>query len=408
MSILSINSGSSSLKFGLFSEGEFEPIREGEIDWADGQREHAHLTLKLPGGEKVRSELPAADDAIAAQRGIEAILSSKVPGQETSERVSVVGHRLVHGGAAFRDSVLVDKTVKAGIASLNRLAPLHNPPALKSIEAAEAALPGVPQVAVFDTAFYAHLPPKACVYALPYEYHQDWGIRRFGFHGTSHAYCAARAAEMLKRPLVELRLVSCHLGSGCSATAIRAGRAIDTTMGFSPLEGLIMGTRSGSVDPGVLLHLLRERKLSVDELDRALNHSSGLLGISGVSPDLAQIEAAASQGNTRAVLAFEMFADRVRSAIASLAATLGGVDAVVFTDRIGEHSPALRAAACNGLEFMGVQLDPEANELAKPDCDIAKRGSLARILVVHTREELMVAREAWRVVEGLIAKCGSA
>jgi acetate kinase len=398
MSILAINSGSSSLKFGLFDERTFEPLREGEIEWADGRRDRAHLIVRLPNGKTTRSKLSVPDDSVAAQQALKAIVSD-LSGGQAAPAITVVGHRLVHGGAAFRESVLIDKKVKAAIAGLNKLAPLHNPPALATIEAAEAAVPGVPQIAVFDTAFYSHLPAKACLYALPYEYHKDWGIRRFGFHGTSHAYCALRAAELLGRPLRELRLITCHLGSGCSATAVRYGVAVDTTMGFSPLEGLMMGTRCGSVDPGVLIHLLREQKVTLDELDHTLNHSSGLQGISGVSPDLAQIEAAAANGNKRARLAFDMFADRVRSAIGSLAATLRGLDAVIFMDRIGEHSPSLREAACDGLGFMGLKLDRRRNARARPDADIAKPDSPARILIIHTREELMVAREARRVLK---------
>jgi acetate kinase len=275
---------------------------------------------------------------------------------------------------------------------------------LKAIEAAEIILPGLPQVAVFDAAFYASLAPRAYLYPVPYEWSERWGIRRFGFHGISHAYCANRAAEMMGRDLDQLRIISCHLGGGCSATAVRGGVAVATTGGLSPLEGLMMGTRCGSIDPGILLHLQREQSLSHDELDRALNQSSGLLGVSGVSADLAQVEAAAAQGNKRACLAFDMFADKVRSSIGALAATLGGLDAVLFTDRIGERSAALRAAVCEGLQFMGVQLDAERNAVCQPDIDIATAVAPARVLVIHTEEELMVAREARRVAEVRPAK----
>jgi acetate kinase len=398
MSILAINSGSSSLKFGLFDAGTCEALLAGDIDWAHGDRARARFTLRPRNGRIVTAQVAVADDFTAASSAINAALDSDSLNAEGSVKIAVVGHRIVHGGAKFRDSVLIDGRVKAGIASLNKLAPLHNPPVLKAIEAVETLLPGVSQVAVFDTAFFAQLPPKAYLYALPYEYHERWGIRRFGFHGLSHAYCAGRAAELLGRSLSELCVISCHLGGGCSAAAVRGGLAVATTLGFSPLEGLMMGTRSGSVDPGILLHLQREHGLTVEELDRALNYSSGLLGISGVSSDLAQIETAAAQGNERARLAFEMFADRVRSAIGALAATLGGVDALTFTDRVGEHSAALRAAACDGLEFMGLRIDLKRNASPKPDADVATPDSPARILVIHTQEELMVAREARRVM----------
>jgi acetate kinase len=398
MSILAINSGSSSLKFGLFDAGTLEPLVEGDIDWAQGDRGQAKFTLRPQTGGQMTSLLSVPDDFAAAQCAVNAILNSGPPGGNGRVKVTVVGHRVVHGGAEFRDSVLIDDRVKGGIAGLNKLAPLHNPPLLKAIEAVEKSLPGVPQVAVFDTAFFAHLPPKAFLYALPYEYYERWGIRRFGFHGLSHGYCVGRAAELVGRPLSELRVISCHLGGGCSAAAVRGGEAIATTLGFSPLEGLMMGTRPGSVDPGILLHLQREHGLTVEELDRALNYSSGLLGISGVSSDLAQIETAAAQGNERARLAFDMFADRVRAAVGALAATMGGVDALTFTDRIGEHSAALRAAACEGLSFMGLCLDPERNADPKPDTDVARPDSAARVFVIHTQEELMVAREARRVM----------
>ena len=396
--ILALNSGSSSLKFGLFDAGTCEGLLAGEIDWAGGDRARAQFTLRPRNGSSVTSRLAVRDDFTAANLAVNAALASGMRGLNGHSSVTLVGHRVVHGGADFQASVLIDAHVKAGIAGLNKLAPLHNPAVLKAIDAVEALLPGVPQVAVFDTAFFAHLPPKAYLYALPYEYYERWGIRRFGFHGLSHAYCAARAAELLGRDLSGLRLVSCHLGGGCSAAAIRGGVAGATTRGFSPLEGLMMGTRPGSVDPGILLHLQRERGLTLEELDHVLNHSSGLLGISGVSPDLAQVEIAAAKGNERARLAFDMFADRVRSAIGALATTLGGVDGLIFTDRVGEHSAALRAAACEGLEFMGLRLDPERNVNSRPDVDVARPDSPARIFVIHTQEELVVAREARSVV----------
>ena len=397
MGILAINSGSSSLKFGLFDADTCEPLVAGDIDWAYGDRARAQFTLRPRNGLTVTTQVAAPDDVTAVRLAVNAAVGSGPGRADEQSSVAVVGHRVVHGGVEFRDSVLIDDRVKAGIASLNKLAPLHNPPVLKAIAAVDTLLPGVPQVAVFDTAFFAQLPPKAHLYALPYEFYERWGIRRFGFHGLSHSYCAGRAAELLGRPLSELRVISCHLGGGCSAAAVRGGVAMATTLGFSPLEGLMMGTRSGSVDPGILLHLQREHGLTVEELDHALNYSSGLLGISGMSSDLAQIETAAAQGNERARLAFDMFADQVRSAIGALAAKIGGVDALTFTDRIGEHSAALRAAACEGLEFMGLCLDPERNADSKPDTDVATPDSLARILVIHTQEELVVAREARRV-----------
>jgi acetate kinase len=401
MSILALNAGSSSLKFGLFNNDACERLLTGEIDWAGGDRQQAQMVIRPRGGTPVRSLLPLSDNSTAAACAIQAVAGSTLSAAKGVTAITAVGHRVVHGGEEFRASVLIDNKVKAAIARLCDLAPLHNPPALKGIEAAEAVLPGIPQVAVFDTAFYAPLPPKGYLYPVPYDWYQHWGIRRFGFHGISHAYCAGRAAELMGRDPAHLRIISCHLGGGCSATAVQDRVAIATTSGFSPLEGLMMGTRCGSIDPGILLELQRQG-LTYKELDSALNHSSGLLGISGVSPDLAQIEVAAAQGNKRARLAFDMFAERVRGAVGSLAATLGGMDALTFTDRIGESSAALRAAVCEGLQFMGARLDQKRNADAPPDTDIATSDSPARILVIHTEEELMVAQEARRVAGGAI------
>jgi acetate kinase len=293
--------------------------------------------------------------------------------------------------------VRIDDNVKATITAFDGVAPLHNPPALQAILASEAALPGVPQVAVFDTGFFAALPERAYLFPLPYEWYEKWGIRRFGFHGISNAYCASRAAEMLGRGLSELRIVTCHLGGGCSVTAVRGGVPVATTMGMTPLAGIMMGSRSGSIDPGILIHLQRRCGLTVKDIDEALTYRSGLLGLSGVSADMAAIEAAAAEGNIRARLAFEIFADSVRSAIGASVVSMGGIDALVFTDRIGEGSAALRSAACEGLECVGLRLDAERNALCRPDADVAAPDSPAKLLVIHTLEELMIAREARRV-----------
>jgi len=399
MSILALNAGSSSLKFGLFDDNDCAPLMTGEFDWADGNLDEAQLTVRPRHGTIVRSRLPLPDSSNAAARAIRVALDST-----PSANIVAVGHRIVHGGDDYRASVIIDSRVKETIGRWGELSSLHNPPALKTIEAVEEALPGTPQTAVFDTAFYANMPLRACLYAAPFDWYERWGIRRFGFHGISHAYCASRAAAMLGRNLADLRIVSCHLGGGCSATAIQGGAPVATTGGFSPLEGLMMGTRCGTIDPGALIHLQRKAGMSCKELDRSLNHFSGLLGISGVSPNLAQIEIAAGQGNHRARLAFEMFADQVRGAIGRLATTMGGIDVLTFTDRAGESSPALRAAVCQGLEFMGIRVNTKLNAEARADMDIAADNSPARIMVVHTEEELMVARETRRVASGAFAR----
>ncbi|HUI07507.1 MAG TPA: acetate/propionate family kinase [Verrucomicrobiae bacterium] len=390
MSILVINAGSTSLKFGLFDLGAQETLVSGSIDWPSGDRRQARLTIRRRHDPETKSVVAVSDDEAATECAIQAL--------GAKHDIKAVGHRVVHGGAEFQDAARIDANVKATIARLAELAPLHNPPALEAIKGAEVALPGIPQVAVFDTAFFARLPPRAHVFPLPYEWYEKWGVRRFGFHGISNAYCAGRAAELLGRGQAELRLVTCHLGGGCSATAVRGGAPVMTTMGFTPLAGLMMGTRSGSVDPGVLIHLQRRCGLTVDDIDDVLNHQSGLAGLSGISADMAAVEAAANQGNERAQLAFDIFADAVRSTIGALAVTLGGVDALIFTDRVGEGSPALRAAACEGLECIGLRLDAQRNATCRPDADVAATDSPGRILVIHTLEELMIARETRRVL----------
>jgi acetate kinase len=292
--------------------------------------------------------------------------------------------------------VLVTPQVKAALAGLAELAPLHNAANLDGVTAAAASLPGVPQVLAFDTAFHATIPPAHHVYALPYAWYSDWGLRRYGFHGLSHAYCAGRAAEMLGSPAA--RLVICHLGNGCSASAVAHGRCVDTSMGFTPLDGLMMGTRSGSVDPGLLLHVLRHRGLSADDLDRVLNREAGLLGVSGVSADMRQLLAAARDGNPRARLALDVYAHRVRQTVGAMTATLGGIDALVFTAGVGENAAEVRAQVCTGLEALGLELDASANAHTRPDADVARAGSRGRILLIATREDLMILRETRRVL----------
>jgi len=324
---------------------------------------------------------------------------------EEAGAIRAVGHRVVHGGTELRDPVRIDDGVKHAIRRASPFAPLHNPPALASLEAAERRLPKLPHVAVFDTSFFTSLEPHAFLYPLPYAWYSEWGIRRFGFHGLSHAYCASRATEMLAGRAAgsepgarSPRLVILHLGNGCSASAVRDGAAVATTMGFTPLEGLMMGTRPGSVDPGILLHVIREHGLDPGAVDRALHHDSGLLGVSGVSGDYRDVSAAARGGNERARLALWMYADRARAAVGSLAVTMGGVDALVFTAGVGENAPELRSSVCEGLECLGLRLDAAANESGSADADVARADSPARIHVLRTREDLMLARGTVRAL----------
>ncbi len=397
MSILVINAGSSSEKFGLFDDQAQKELASGLIDWTANSRQ-AELVIRTPDGRENHSQADTSNHREAVAHAVRLLADTGTLEHPSGGPVRGVGQRVVHGGMVFRESVRIDKRVRAEIEKLVELAPLHNPPALEAMDAVTVALPDAPQFAVFDTAFFASLPSAAYVYPLPYSWYTDWGIRRFGFHGISHGYCAARAAEMLKEPLNALRLVICHLGNGCSASAVQSGQAVDTTMGFTPLEGLMMGTRAGSVDPGILTYVQRRHSLTAEDLDRILNRESGLRGVSGVSSDYRQVQAAAEQGNEQPRLALDIYARRVRSTIGGLAVTMGGMDALVFTAGVGEHSATLRATVCAGLACLGVQLDTQRNGACRPDADIAMTDSSVRILVLRTNEELAIAREVSRLL----------
>ncbi len=395
MSILVFNAGSSTLKYVLFAADSFEERASGMVDWKGGAG-RASITWRRADG--------TAGQQTASVNGYgEAVAHVlRVIGEVRSlADIRACGHRVVHGGERFQQSVRIDAAVRQAIGALSELAPLHNPPALAAIEAAMQALPKVAHVAVFDTAFFVDQPPERFLYPLPLSWYADWGVRRFGFHGISHHYCTLRVAEMLGRG--DTRLVICHLGNGCSASAVQAGHALVCTMGYTPLEGLMMGTRSGSIDPAIVLHLLRRNLLDVDQIDDALSHRAGLLGVSGVSADFRAVEAAANDGHDRARLALRLYVDRIRAAIGALAVTMGGLDGLVFTAGVGEHSAWLRGEVCRGLECLGVRLDGAANAACNADADIATADSGVRVLVLHTREELLIAREALRLSESPLA-----
>jgi len=393
MSILVLNAGSSSLKFSVFDDAARDKLAGGMVE-RNARGENDTLTLRLSHSEGQhfdKERVDASDDVLWILRGLASV--------GLNDPIRAVGHRVVHGGTEFRRSTQIDDKFCESLKSICELAPLHNPPALAVIEAARKALPEAPHFAVFDTSFFADLPPARFLYPVPYEWYEQFGIRRFGFHGISHAYCAARAAELLDRQGdPSTRVIICHLGNGCSATGIRGGVPIATTMGFTPLEGLMMGTRSGSIDPGLLLHLLQSERQTPDELAHTLNHRSGLLGVSDVSSDFRDVQQAADSGDKRAQFAIEMFADRVRSTIGSLAVTLGGVDALVFTAGIGEHSNRLRTHVMQGLECLGIQLDEDRNRSSKADCDIASKDSTGRVFIIHTEEERMIACEGLKFI----------
>jgi acetate kinase len=399
MKILVLNSGSSSQKSCLYEisgalpEYPQNPVWEAKIEW-DG--ETADIQIKKSKDTATNNRASVASRREALDQLFHSLWEGDAPAVEKPSDIHIVGHRIVHGGEKFEEPVVVTDEVKQAISSLAAFAPLHNRAELQGIEIIERLLEGVPQVAVFDTAFHRRLPRAAAVYPGPYEWFEQ-GIRRYGFHGINHQYCAQRAAQLLGKPLDSLRLISCHLGNGCSLAAIDRGRSVDTTMGFTPLEGLMMGTRSGSVDPGILTYLMREKAISGQGLDSMLNKESGLLGISGVSSDMREILKARNSRNDRAQLAFEIFVHRLRSGIGAMAASLHGLDALIFTAGIGENSPEVREAACMGFEFLNLQLDTIRNSHSPVDQDISKRDSAVRVLVIRAQEDWAIARECWRI-----------
>ena len=396
MNILLLNAGSSTLKCTLVEWATGQASARGLADWAGSV---THYKYVGPEGREHAEEVPWQGHAAAVRRFLKDLMHAQPIALRDRASLAGVGHRVVHGGP-FTSSVRITSEIRSRITALADLAPLHNPPSLAALAAAEAELPGVPHVAVFDTAFHATLPPEAWTYPIPARWTRDWGIRRFGFHGLSHAYCSRRAVEMLGRPAQGLRLVVCHLGHGCSASAVRDGRCLDTTMGFTPLEGLMMGTRSGSIDPSIVLHVQQQHGLTAEQVNTALNHESGLLGVSGISADMRQVLAAARAGQQQAQLALAVYTHRVRQAIGALAVTLGGVDGLVFTAGVGEHASEVRAAICAGLECLKLELDGPANAACRPDADVARRGSPGRILVIATREDVTMLEEVVRVLDG--------
>ena len=400
MKILVLNSGSSSQKACLYEIGETLPdhppacLWEGKIEWGS---DSATIVVKNSRGAVQEEQLQFSSRQQVVSRLLSTLINGKVPAVASASEIDAVGHRIVHGGAEFEVPVLVTPEVRSAIARVAPLAPLHIPSELEGMEVVESLLGAVPQVAVFDTGFHRHMPLSAAVYPGPYEWFES-GIRRFGFHGINHQYCAGRAAQLLSKDLNSLKLVTCHLGNGCSMAAIQGGRSIDTTMGFTPLEGLMMGTRSGSVDPGILTFLMRQSHLDVDQIDVELNQNSGLLGVSGISGDMREIQAAIQRGHQRAQLAFDIYVHRLRAAIGALAAELGGMDALVFTAGVGENSVEVRAAACNTLEFLGVKIDDDKNARPSLDQDISAADSRVRVLVVRAQEDWAIATECWKLV----------
>jgi acetate kinase len=400
MKTLVLNSGSSSQKSSLYEIGESVPdnppipLWEGKIEWHD---EVAEAEVKNARGVEQKDQVKVLSRASAVEHLLGTLWEGKTRVVRSRDEIDVVGHRVVHGGPNYEEPVLLTAAVKSGIADVSVFAPLHNRAELEGMEVIEKLLGRVPQVAVFDTGFHRRMPPAAAVYPGPYQWFES-GIRRYGFHGVNHQYCATRAAHLLGRDLNSLKLVTCHLGNGCSLAAIREGYSIDTTMGFTPLEGLMMGTRSGSVDPGILTYLMRQFRLQAQGIDDVLNKESGLLGISGISGDMREILAFMKRGHSRAKLAFDIYVHRLQAGIGAMIAVLGGVDALVFTAGVGENSPEVRAAACRQLGFLRLELDAAANEQGLSDRDIATPDSAVRILIIRAQEDWAIARECWHLM----------
>src|SRR6266851_4835556 len=404
MKILVLNSGSSSQKSCLYDIGKTlpehspAPVWEGKIEW-DGSQADVQVWNSQGAQPKRRVQVASRSDAISQL--LDTLWNGKLRVVSAPSEIDVVGHRIVHGGKDLVKATAITPEVKSAIARMSVFAPLHNRAELEGIEIIEKRIGAVLRVAVFDTGFHSRLPDPAGAYPGPYEWLAQ-GIRRYGFHGINHQYCAERTAQLLGKDLQSLKLVTCHLGNGCSLAAIREGRSVDTTMGFTPLEGLMMGTRSGSVDPGILTYLMRERKSTGEQLDDLLNTKSGLLGISGVSSDMRQIVAAMKDGHTRAKLAFEIFVHRLQAGIGAMIAVLGGIDALVFTAGIGENSPEVRAAACANFEFLGLKLDPAKNSQSPADQEISLSDSGVRVLIVRAQEDWAIARDCWHLTSAKI------
>ncbi|MBT2754447.1 acetate kinase [Mesobacillus foraminis] len=392
--MIAINAGSSSLKFQLFEMPSEEVITKGIVERI-GLKDSI-FTISV-NGEKIKDVLDIPNHEVAVKMLLDKLISNEII--QSLNEIEGVGHRVVHGGEEFDDSVLITDEVLAKIDKLSELAPLHNPANLTGIRAFQQVLPNVPAVAVFDTAFHQTMPENSFLYSLPYNYYKEFGIRKYGFHGTSHKYVSQRAAEMLGRPIEHLRLISCHLGNGASIAAIEGGKSIDTSMGFTPLAGVTMGTRSGNIDPALIPYIMEKTNKTADEVLDVLNKESGMLGVSGFSSDLRDIQTEADKGNKRAELALQVFGDRIHKYIGSYAARMSGVDAIIFTAGIGENSTAIRERVLKGLEFMGVYWDPALNKVHGEEAFISYPHSPVKVMVIPTNEEVMIARDILRLTK---------
>jgi len=397
--VLVINCGSSSVKYQLIDTSNGDVLAKGIVERIGfDDAVFSHATYK---SEKTIRTLPIKDHDFAIKCVLEGLVDKKTGVIDNLSDIRTVGHRFVNGGKYFQESTLVNEAVLDKISRVLDLAPLHNPAHLIGIKACVASMPDTPQVIVFDTSFHSMIPPEAYLYALPYEYYEKYGIRRYGFHGTSHFYVSSRAAQLLEKPYKEVKIITCHLGNGCSIDAVSGGHAVDTSMGFTPLEGLMMGTRTGDIDAAAILYIMKKEKHSPEEMDTIINKKSGLLGFTGVSSDIREILNLANEGNERARTAIDMYCYRIKKYISAYTGILGGADALVFTAGVGEHSPIIRAKACEGLSCIGIEIDETKNNNATTgETEISTDSSRVKIFVIPTNEEIVIAREAERLCAG--------
>jgi len=401
MKVLVLNCGSSSIKYQVIDPEQQFTLAKGLLDRI-GTSE-AVLTHKRHDGDEVKISGEILDHMIAIEYVLAVLLSKNHGVIKDKSEIDAVGHRVVHGGEAFASSVLITDEVLKEIRENIELAPLHNPHNLRGINACQRHLPDTPQVAVFDTAFHQKMPPHAYLYGIPYELYRRYKIRRYGFHGTSHYYVSRRARDLMGKPKEELKIITCHLGNGCSMAAVDGGVSVDTTMGFTPLEGLLMGTRSGDIDPSIILYIMGKEGLTLAEANTLLNKHSGMLGISGVSSDMREIISEMKNGDKKAQNAFNVFCYRIKKYIGAYAAAMGGLDAVVFTGGIGENSPDVRKKCCEGLEFIGIKIDDEKNNSSEKEKVITTDDSRVKVFAIPTNEELVIAIDTMRIVKETFA-----
>jgi len=391
MKVLVINCGSSSLKYQLINMETEESLAQGLVERIG--IEGSILTQKVPGRDKYIIEQPMADHKDAIKLVLGALVDGNHGVISSMDEISAVGHRVVHGGEKYSESVVIDDAVMESLEECVKLAPLHNPANIIGINACKSLMPNTPMVAVFDTAFHQTMPKTAYMYPLPYELYTKYGIRKYGFHGTSHKYVSAECAKLMGKDIKDVKIITCHLGNGASLAAIKDGQCVDTSMGFTPLEGIAMGTRCGNIDPAIVTFLMNEGKMTAKEVDNLMNKQSGVLGLSGVSSDFRDIEDAAKEGNERAILALNVYNYRVREMIGAYAAAMGGVDAVVFTAGLGENAIETRAEICKGLEFLGIEIDDAKNNVRGKSTEVSKDGAKVKVFVIPTNEELVIARD---------------